>query len=738
MPIPRPLLPVVALLAVLSGHAATPAPPAEPSPAPAVLRNAAVLKWLEEDAQLADQSDLPDLAAARRADLAALQSQPPAETPVAPHPDLLPPLAHPEGNPVLAEFVQKLDRAILTPDKRFPKGAEGGRARTEEGWAYGVRADELLRLAQAFCHPQSPRRDDPALIAPILRRLAFFAEYMAAGGPVLGDFGPCGNIADACLILTTCRPEIIPPGLRRDIDQAIRNNADAILAKCPAWAAPLPTSECLVNADVNYVLAVAIANRMFPSPAYAAGVKNGLDYIEPHILPDGATNYVGRQNECPGYHGQAIFSLARTAQITGDPRPLDMVKRLRWYYPLVVSPTGVMEWATATSWHHYWNTDNGARGAAILAELTDCPHNQRVANLGYNGDLWAASWWNPERIPAPCPDTYFTYDRNVQGPRARFGPWSLVGTTRKTEDKRGKSSYVGCVLETGEPGKWQLDAALQDAGMEIRLDPSRDDASEHRGRITLAHDEPITTSAVGQHAAALGAVARLGSYGKPATDWITRQAWLFTPERLVGLVTLEAGTEMEAAGIFGDLFLVSGRANWGQRKELRDLGDGRFAYGALVITFHAHDFLGFTHEYTDVMGGGLNQSSSRKSCRLLLVDEAAKTGAITTYPAGTKHFYLVEVRPASSPAATVRKVDAGNGLLAFLVGEGKTTYQVAFNPGEKPVRVPFRPPGTLHRSGEAFRPEWLQAAGPVPSVAPIPCPNGFDLPPGEIAFVRSP
>lgn len=696
----------------------------------------AVQKWLEEDIALAEKSMLPEIAATRRADLVALNSNAPVESPPAAHVDLLPPIPRLVGNPVMKGFYQDLQTKILTPDQQFLKGKEGGKARSPEGWFFIVRANELMNLTQAFCHPQSPLAGDPALVAPILRRLAIFSEYMVVGGPVLGDFGPCGTVADAWLILSSCRPEIIPPSLREGLNQGIRNNADLILTKRPEWSTPpSAATPCLVNADVNLVLAVAIANRLLPSPTYAAGVKAGLAYLEPHILPDGATNYIGQQNECAGYHGTAVRSLARIAQITGETQPLEMVRRLRWYYPLVASSTGVMEWATATSWHHYWNTSNGAESAAIIAGLTNCPQNQRVANLGYKGDLWQASYWNPDRAAADFPDHYLTYDRNGEGPRARYGAWSTVGTTRKTNDNRGKSSYVGCVLETGKPGTWQLDSALQDAGMEIRLDSKKDTDTEHRGRITLAHEEPITTSAVGEHAAALGAVARLGAYGQPATSWITRQAWLFTPERMVGLVTLEAGADLQAAGLYGCLYLVSGRASWGERKELQDLGRGNFAYGALNVTFHGHDFSGFDHEYSDVMGGGLNASSSQKSCRLLLVDDAAKSGITTAYAKGASHYYLVELRPASSTSAKItREIDA-KGLLSFQVQDGTGDYRVVFNPTDTAADLILDPSKILHRSGEKFRAPWLKEAGPVDTVAPIPAPASYSLPSGEIIFL---
>jgi hypothetical protein len=171
------------------------------------------------------------------------------------------------------------------------------------------------------------------------------------------------------------------------------------------------------------------------------------------------------------------------------------------------------------------------------------------------------------------------------------------------------------------------------------------------------------------------------------------------------------------------------------RKELQDLGSGSFSYGALTTTFHAHDFAGFDHEDSDVMGGGLNQSSAKKSCRLMLVDEAAKSGETTLYPKGTSHFYLVELRPAASALAKVSREPNNSGLLSFRVKDGSGSYRVVFNPTDQPAKLTLEPPQVLHRSGEKFRAQWLKEAGAVESVAPVPAPATYSLPAGEIIFL---
>ena len=125
-----------------------------------------------------------------------------------------------------------------------------------------------------------------------------------------------------------------------------------------------------------------------------------------------------------------------------------------------------------------------------------------------------------------------------------------------------------------------------------------------------------------------------------------------------------------------------------------------------------------------------------KSCRLLLVDDAAKSGIETVYKKGDSHFYLVEVRPSASTPATVTRLD-DHGLLSFAVKDGTGSYRVAFNPGTQPVRWTVGQRGILHRTGEKYRPDWLKEAGPVKSLQPAAAPAVFEIPAGEIVFVST-
>ena len=435
------------------------------------------------------------------------------------------------------------------------------------------------------------------------------------------------------------------------------------------------------------------------------------------------------------------------------------MKALRWYYPLSVEPGGVAEWATASSWHHYWNTITGSDGALILAAVMNCPHNQRIAQSAPpRGDLWLASCLRPDLKAAPTPDRYFVYDRNIEGPRGRFGTWSFAGTSRNfgydaTDTARGKSSYVGAMFTNADKANWPLVAALQDVGSAVKTSPQPLPVGEIpwlHGLACLTSVE-MTTSAVGERCAALGANALLCAYGQKPSPWRQRQAWVFTSERLVGLVEITAETDTTANGVLGTVMLVSGRGAWGTRKELQKVGPGQFTYGGMAVTFHQHDFATIASQYTDVMSGSPTHGTDEpgKSVRLMLKDGVAVRDEATAYTKGTRHFYLVEIRPpTSAPAVRVVRRSEGN-LLSFLIQDGTGTYELAYNPADQPAEwkatVGVETAGVaggawVHRSGETYRPAWIGPEGKseatrtaVPQTAAT-----ITVPAGELVLVEQP
>jgi len=225
--------------------------------------------------------------------------------------------------------------------------------------------------------------------------------------------------------------------------------------------------------------------------------------------------------------------------------------------------------------------------------------------------------------------------------------------------------------------------------------------------ICLSAKEKIATT-VSEKCAALGSNCLLSLFTGDASGWRQKQVWIFTSERIFGLVSIQAEDNFTAFGIQGDLLLLSRGLNAGTKKPLIKIDANHYTYGNLNITFYDSDFAGNGSEETDVF-----TPSGKGACRLMLMDKAAQNGGVrTNYPKGTKHFYVVEVSPKWSPASS--NVSYGNDgeLLSLQITDKTGSYLVAYNSGDANAHLNLNgrvfSGGVLeHNTGEQFRPAWI-------------------------------
>ena len=407
----------------------------------------ATLNWALEDARAAETQGFAERSAATLADVRTLLAQEIGKA-KAPEANYFPAIPGFASNPVAQDAVKRLTTLIISPDT-FVKGPVGDDITTKGSGTHNaiMRAEEGLQLVQALCHPQSPFLDDPRIIAPLFRRMEYSYEYFVPGNNRVADFAISPPAAQMYLLFTAVHPDLILPSRRAAWEQALRVNSDGIMAlREKIFAANAPGTS-YVNADIKYITALAYAGLLFHEPRYLKAAEAGVRLQETALYGDGGFAYIYWQNECFTYHGIAVSELARLWQVTGWPMAKQLIERTRTYYPLSIEPSGIAEFTTASAWKHNWSGAKPGRDALITAAFTNDPHNQRLAlmDLG-KGDLWSASFWRPDITPAPSPDQYLVHDRNIDGPRGRFGAWSFSGTARDYhDDPRGKSTYVGCV-----------------------------------------------------------------------------------------------------------------------------------------------------------------------------------------------------------------------------------------------------------------------------------------------------
>ena len=669
-------------------------------------RKAAVLEWAAADANAEEAEGRAIFARMVRADIEVAKAVPLGALAQTPR-DLFPPIPKTETNPYFNRAV-KAAKAIAAAPSVYVKGPAGNIVHSDaEGWHFIRVCDDARHLVYALCHPQSPLSGDASLVAPILRRFSHVYEYQTPGSKNLADFGISPTLAEMYLLLRTAYPDLILPAYRAAWEKAIETNSQAIVAKYGTVFREAKPGTGYPNAHTHYLVALLCASRILERPEYRDIAESGVKLMATCLYPDGGTCYIGTQNECFTYHEIAVRDMTRYWQLNGNETARSIAVGTRWYYPLSIEPSGVVEYSSAPSWKPYWNMSTGAEGAAVVASLTGCPHNLRVARSGkIDGNFWIAGMYRDDIEPAAAPDGYITHDRNIEGPRGRFGGFSFCGTSRDYhDDPRGKITYAGCMaMDPHLAGAaWPLSAALYAVGPEVRIKPGPGDVSRWSTHLCLARAER-NRATVTKDFAAVTTANQLSVYNGAATDWAATQQWVFTPKRLVGMVSLEALSDRKALAMGGSLQFVSGRGGWGVRKEFIQKGPGEYQYGALIVKIHVNSFGNVATEYTDVFSGG-----TRKSGRIVLTDaEGGKNDQVKEilYARGTRASFLFEVYPEwNKPAEGVRRMVNQEGLEGFELREAGSTLQVIHNPADAPRGYDARSP--FYSAGAQYRAPWL-------------------------------
>lgn len=686
----------------------------------------AVLMWALEEIAALGEAGMPDRATALFEDVRTGLSRPLGQRRAAPE-NLFSKIPVPERNPAL-QSTKEL-RKLVDSTARYPKGKAGDLTKTEGGgWRFPVIAGEGLLLSQWLCHPQSPLTDDATLVAPMFRRFSTIYEYLVPGSRRLADFGMCSQLAEMYLLVKTVYPDLILPSLKAKWEAGIACNADAVIAKYGSMFLAAEPGTAYPNGHAHYITGLMFSSLILDRSDYRTAADGGVRLLETALFPDGGFTYIGKQNEVFSYHAVTVLELARYWQVTGNETARRIIEGTRWYYPLSIEPGGVAEYSTAAAWKHYWNTSTGGEAPAVVASLTGDAQNARLANWKTKS-LSLAAFYREDIPVVTAPDNYITYERNIQGLRGRFGAFSFCGTGRaspgfkgneihdRNAERMGKSTYVGCMamyppgtpVPKGQYASWPLSAALDGATSEVRIAPGDGGVARWDTYAFLSQEDHNATT-VNPSFAALTTRYRFSSKGE-LIPWAGEQAWIFTPERLIGVVAVEALEDAEAYGVNGTLKLVSGRGFWGTRKEFKELSTDTLGYGALVVRLHQHNYSGITTEYTGAIFG-----NDGKSGRILLVEAqaaAAKEAKLIKYSKGTRHFYLVEVRPEwSKQANVVQQSRNDNGLIMVEVRESDRTLRLVYNPTEKELSCKADPlwassSVTLHRNGEAYRAAWL-------------------------------
>ena len=560
-------------------------------------------------------------------------------------------------------------------------------------------APELIETAYATLHPQSPHRLNPQAIFRLMNVLkSAFGELKDNN-----DFMVAFHLPFTYLLLKTSFPGAIPPNMATEWEAKMLPVAENIYTtRSDTWTY---VANGWYNADIRWALGLYTLGTIFDNETYKNAVLAGFEegaLFKGALLPDGGIHYVGYQNETLTYHGENIMALSWFYTLTENEDIGDIIRATKNYYPLSYRLEGVGEYFTAAPWKQYWNMVSGNDAAYVVASLTGDSENY---NRGKDATgLLPAMFYNSDLEEVEEPESILVFDKNIQGPRGNFGPFSYAASARNVNDGigLGKITFVGAMslydtdnlptnLSSADAQKaksWPLNAALTIATSEVKhaLDP--DSLFQRRNsHYLMGQDEQSSVIMHENHASFATNYNISTKLFVPVNDyldesyaskWAGTQQWVMTETGLIGILEISAKEDDEKHAIHALLKLVSGRNHWGVKKEVIDLGNGQYEFGDLLITIHETNYTKNRVDFAPTW----DRDESGKSSYLILSDKTKEEEKVlTNYEAGTSKYVALEVRNKNTESAIdfVRIIQDKNKYNGFEITEGNTKYILVQN-----------------------------------------------------------
>ncbi len=625
------------------------------------------------------------------------------------------PVAGPlEENPYAQAALRAAERILKEKIPAATTGAEA--ARTLPGFTKPFAfAENTQLLIWAFVTPGSPLHQDPAALQAIIRRMDL-AALVYAGGSYFPLYPPkvdnhynvffFENFAFNLLALRTLAPGTIPSEVLARWEDLLRKGL-AFQVNDPAGHENNGEYGLIPNIDLRYANLLALSAALTDVPRLRAKADALIETSARHLLPQGAFNYLGNENECFSYHESVVRDLARYHFLTGSARAAELIRKSRDYYPLSLEPGGVAEYATAPSWKMFWNGSGTTAGPEIVAHFAGDPVNRGIAaeQRRLNPQLAIVSpstllvtmgCYDAKAPTLPQPDNLIQPDANIGGLRGRFGRFAFFADARDRTNAfapihatrapaaamgahLGRATYVGALVTDGPTRLQALNAAVLKVGSNVRFDPKK---PLWQGSASLSHNSTDQVSLAGGHGA-LTARYGLGSssFGpsfQPRAGWVGEEAWLFSRDHLLGFVAVEATEDSAPVEITGRITLGYGRAGPGlQPKTLQTLPENTFAYGDLRVRIVQTNYANLRVQDRSPHF----REEAPTATEIVLHDGDAPAPARK----GDRRFFVVEIYPAwAKPSASADALTLSpSGLVELKSADG--TAALTFNPGPTAV-----------------------------------------------------
>ncbi len=633
--------------------------------------------------------------------------------------------------PVISDnpYGQAFLRARRTSGYSFPVKKRDDRY-FESVSAVGCRSSayELNPAVWDLCSPQSSFYLSPDHLKSVLAHLEDLIFLQKGGNFVVGGRGD-GNmnrftwasLNDSYLMLVRTFPDLLPDPLRDYYEKAIwmgaKHEVKSFEPEIYDWEklkkrwenqtrdADYRLPFWYPNIDATYALMVHLAGRILQEKEpYREDAENFLELAELRVrrlaqvadppppyesnseigvqFPHGGWTYMGFTNETINYHNVTLRRLVRYWQLSDSPAAKKALVNSAPYFPISIEPAGVGLDTAAPFWKTLGTHRVSSTYPEIIAGVTGCPWNKALAEKiaarnGHEANLMAASLYNPDLEPAKLSDNAIILDRNIVGPRGRFGRWSFLATGRDTRRDRGKMSYVGAMVTNEDPKAFPVSGALMGAFFEYKETP---DDRKYISMGDRTGGTEISQTHLHEKGAAFTVETTLqepnsggGRNKAERLPWLQTQLWILTGQRMVGYMELRPESRQTGYGRAVIFRLGSERRGPHFANILKEQGKESWLVGDLALRVIEHNFdravieKGDQRSY-DFLWGSPGWGDIR-------LEDATDAGE-QVYTPDDPRFVVVEIRPASSQPAgniTFSESRKGHYTLSVESGEGPMT-----------------------------------------------------------------
>jgi hypothetical protein len=446
--------------------------------------------------------------------------------------------------------------------------------------------------------------------------------------------------------------------------------------------------------------------------------------LEWHMQPNGTIRYIYEPDfdgpqlvaEQMYYHNVNLRAIYAYRWFTGEEKAQQLLDKQVPYYRLQLMPWAGRGGAphgthyhAAIWWKEQWRTfwpgavalAAAATGDGQLAEIAlqmarkSTGHDRKFADWAVHGYKQMAL---RQVEPQPRADNYVMQDPDIGGLRVKFGQLSSVFST---------NSYGYTLAGTMTPS-----SGLAGAYPMVRIDPLAHNPKYQFSNYHIAGlRKPGVMVDIHQEAAAAA-----GSYvphdqkttwrdPHRSGPWQVRQAWLFLPDRLVGLMTLRTTGEARARSAEHIFRLMTG--------EVSPAGDGAFEAGDLqlqvgptnlshVLVEPARKYSMGKHEPWRQVVLSDTKRPTKKEARERGEEEPVLP--LKDYESDRCFHSIVEIRRADADPARLSLVAVEEDVLAFAAEVGPDRYLTAANYADG------GPPATVTWEGkeQSIRPNAVQ------------------------------